>query len=281
MCHPGCVSVCLYPQSTERVSSPTVWQLLTDNRMFTVPPFVAYVQTGVYAKGSKFKTDCYVDVCLTYASTSMYVLVYTERKIKFPESGTTGVRVWGFPDFMSTSQADESSHLTNADSQSSWYLPSGVASGTCLTSLVTDFNGGKRWMGASSVSHHTATCLQLWLRYWTPGCSVRVSTLADSLLWRLGVAVVCRWILWGSPGLIRGHFDTEELYFESQSPLYPPALLFFASILCLKSGERSCQIKCVWFFLHWKKTPLSSFPLWEEVKRQRQDQLLRCLETGF
>lgn len=106
MCHPGCVSVCLYPQSTQRVSSPTVWRLLTDNRMFTVPPFVAYVQTGVYAKGSKFKTDCYVDVCLTYASTSMYVLVYTERKIKFPESGTTGFRVWGFPDFMSTSQAD-------------------------------------------------------------------------------------------------------------------------------------------------------------------------------
>lgn len=34
--------------------------------MFTVPQFVAYVQTGVYAKGSKFRLGCYDGVCLEH-----------------------------------------------------------------------------------------------------------------------------------------------------------------------------------------------------------------------
>lgn len=61
--------------------------------MFTVS------QSGVYAEGSKFKAGCYDDVCLTYVSTSMRVLVYTERRIKFPEGGEGGkyrTRSWIF-----------------------------------------------------------------------------------------------------------------------------------------------------------------------------------------
>lgn len=90
-----------------QVSSPTVWRLLTDSRMFTVPQLVVYVQTGVYAKGSKFKADCYDDVCITYASTSMYVLVYTQRKIKFPEGEVQDSEFGCFTDFTSTFYARE------------------------------------------------------------------------------------------------------------------------------------------------------------------------------
>lgn len=75
--------------------------------MFTVPQLVVYVQTGVYAKGSKFKADCYDDVCLTYASTSMYVLVYTQRKIKFPEGEVQDSEFGRFTDFTSTFYARE------------------------------------------------------------------------------------------------------------------------------------------------------------------------------
>lgn len=70
--------------------------------MFTVPQFVAFVQTGAYAKGSKFKADCYDDVCLTCANTSMYVLVHTGRKMEFPEGGKLQD-----PEFMSTSSASQ------------------------------------------------------------------------------------------------------------------------------------------------------------------------------
>lgn len=58
--------------------------------MFTVS------QSGVYANGSKFKADCYDDVCPTYVSTSMRVLVYTERRITFPEGGKYRTRSWIF-----------------------------------------------------------------------------------------------------------------------------------------------------------------------------------------
>lgn len=58
--------------------------------MFTVPQFVAYVQTGVYAKGSKFKQTVSDDVRLTYAGARAFVLLRTERKIEF------GVHVWVF-----------------------------------------------------------------------------------------------------------------------------------------------------------------------------------------
>lgn len=112
-----------------------------------------------------------------------------------------------------------------------------------------------------------------------PGCLVRsvtrVSAPGDSASRHSGVTAPCRWIPSGSTGLIRGHVDTEELYFENHC-------FFFASILRLKSGEHSCSGKCVLFYIANGPPALSLFsPLWEEVKRRRQDQLLWHLEAGF
>lgn len=68
-----------------------------------------------------------------------------------------------------------------------------------------------------------------------PGCLVRsvtrVSALGDSASRRSGVTAPCRWIPSGSTGLIRGRVDTEELYFENQSPLCCSTLLFFFFLL--------------------------------------------------
>lgn len=84
--------------------------------------------------------------------------------------------------------------------------------------------------------------------------------------------------------MISGHVDTEELYFEIQS-LYPSALLFFALILCLKKKKKTvhggCKGKCS-FYIGSGPPFLSVFlPLWEEVKRRRQDQLLWRSGAGF
>lgn len=87
-------------------------------------------------------------------------------------------------------------------------------------------------MGASFVFRNALTCLRRSFSDWT----VRINTLGHSLPWRLGVAVVCvcGWIPSGSPGLVGGHADTQELCFRRRSPRDRSALLFFASILCRK-----------------------------------------------
>ena len=92
------------------------------------------------------------------------------------------------------------------------------------------------------------TCLQLSLRYWTPGCLVRTGTLGDSLSLRLGIAAVCRWILWGSPSLIRGHVDTVELYFESVSSWSFSFAIFCTSPL-FKKKQLPNNISSVLFYI--------------------------------
>lgn len=129
------------------------------------------------------------------------------------------------------------------------------------------------------------------LRYRTPGETLvgRGGERVTRRRRRWGVAAPWRWILSGSTGWIAGHVDTEGLYFEISLLSLPQICCFFAYILSLKSRQHSCRGKWVLFRVekgHPHHTPppsaLSLFsPLWEEVKRRRQDQLLWCVDVGF